>query len=696
MSPALYAVAPVRLLRASPVYARSASRSAGSKTTSPTTTLLPGLSFSAEGSSRTAGSEDAEPKTVTASANELRSVNGARVLRPGNAAGTSRVASTAPSFSGASPPPAAAALRRSGIPGPPRLSATTATSPRSARSTTGATSVLPLSSANESMPPMRAISSSSGAASTSIVATWSGGMITADADLNAFPSPRGVAASRAFEATVSFAAPSLRVSSEASSAPPPRSPPRLAKLCTHAAIFPRSVRHPSEGGSGRNGAVLRVAASDCNAETEEAPMGALSGAADTSTLVTRAARTVLVTDSIAIATGLGLRTATRLTFSSPTRVTPKSITPMMDKPSFSRYFPSLTAHGTARRSASSSEDAAIPVAAAATGTASAPATRLARSPASPAGVTVEYAPAAAAAAAAARVAACAASKHASCPWYTRSGTTSAVRLVVSSRRASNSAATARGSYSISSDRTTSPGATTCVASNTDDTTRRQHASGSSDRWSSRFASRFDAVRFDAVRFGRSTTTRAPVTASGVGNAFAMEKVLRCVGNGARPASGDAKLASWTSNSSLPCTTRARYDTSSGDSPKSVCTRSVPTRNPSSFPLYVSATASRAVAEAGSTPSAKPFSSLARSDGSNGRVSICVTLAGLGAPLNSESVALSRSERRVATPKSSRLGDTVTPGAHVALIGTRARTVLVALSRSTETSYEDASFSDLSS
>ena len=108
-------------------------------------------------------------------------------------------------------------------------------------------------------------------------------------------------------------------------------------------------------------------------------MGALSGAADTSTLVTRAARTVLVTDSIAIATGLGLRTATRLTFSSPTRVTPKSITPMMDKPSFSRYFPSLTAHGTARRSASSSEDAAIPVAAAATGTASAP-RRAARSP----------------------------------------------------------------------------------------------------------------------------------------------------------------------------------------------------------------------------------------------------------------------------------------------------------------------------
>ena len=60
LTPALYAVA-VRLLRASPVYARSASRSTGSNTTSPTTMRLPGLSFSADSSSRR-GSEEANRK----------------------------------------------------------------------------------------------------------------------------------------------------------------------------------------------------------------------------------------------------------------------------------------------------------------------------------------------------------------------------------------------------------------------------------------------------------------------------------------------------------------------------------------------------------------------------------------------------------------------------------------------------------
>ena len=592
-------VAPARLLRAKPVYARSASMAAGSNTTSPTTTRFPGLSFFSESSRRTAGSEEANPKTVTASANELCSVSDARVLRPGNAAGTSSVASA----SVTSPP--ATFLTTLARPFP---SAATATSPRSARSTTGATRTLPLSSVNESMPPMRAISSSSGAASTSIVATWSGGMTTAD-ETNFFASRTS---SRMSPASAPFALVSERSS-------------RLAKLCTHAAIFPRSVRHPSGGGSGRNGGVFRVANSDWSAETEEGAMGALSGAAETSTRVTRAARTVLVTDSIATATGLGLRTATRRTFVSPTRVTPKSITPMMDKPSFSRYFPSETAQGTA---ISVSRDSSELFALVARSSVSSPA-----SGEGLAGVTVEYALEAAAAAAAARVAACAASKHASCPWYTRSGTWSVVRFVSSSRRASKSAATARGSYSISSDRTASPGRTTCVASNDDETTRRQHAA-------SFFSFSFSFVEETSSPPERSekassTTTRAPKTASGTGKPLVTENVLRCFWNGARPTSGDAKLASSTSNSSLPCTTRARYETSKGGSPESVCTNSEPTRNPSSFPLYVSAIASRALVNAGKTPSAKPFSSLALNDGSLGRVSICVTFVEREAPLNSE-------------------------------------------------------------
>ena len=460
-------VAPARLLRAKPVYARSASMAAGSNTTSPTTTRFPGLSFFSASSSRIAGSEEANPKTVTASANELCSVSDARVLRPGNAAGTSSVASASEA------PTPVAFLTTLARPFP---SAAIATSPRSARSTTGATSTLPLSSVNESMPPMRAISSSSGAASTSIVATWSGGMTTADE--TKLPSSSA-------PASASFALSSERKT-------------RLAKLCTHAAIFPRSVRHPSGGGSGRNGGVLRVANSDWSAETEEGAMGALSGAAETSTRVTRAARTVLVTDSIATATGLGLRTATRRTFSSPTRVTPKSITPMMDKPSFSRYFPSETAQGTAISASDRSEFARF----ARKGSSRSPAKGAGPGPA---GVTVEYATEAAAAAAAARVAACAASKHASCPWYTRSGTWSVVRFVSSSRRASKSAATARGSYSISSVFTASPGRTTCVASNDDETTRRQHAASFCS-----FSFSFVAATFSfRFRFRRVASTRLP-------------------------------------------------------------------------------------------------------------------------------------------------------------------------------------------
>ena len=224
--------------------------------------------------------------TVTASEKVLLSLSNAREGRPGNAGGSSIVARTTPS-----PPPS---------PSPFPSDPETRTSPRSARSTTGATRLRPLSKAKESIPPIRASSSFSGAARTSTVTTWSGGTTTGDVSVS-------------------------------------------SKSCLHASMRPSLVRHLSGGGFGLNGAGTRFAASETACEMVE-----LTLAPETSTRVTCTDRTVDTTDWILRGTGFGLNMATRRYRSFETLTTPKSITPMICVPFRSRYFPSLNAQGTVR------------------------------------------------------------------------------------------------------------------------------------------------------------------------------------------------------------------------------------------------------------------------------------------------------------------------------------------------------------
>ena len=331
--------------RSKPVYAERLGSADGSKMISATATSRLGRSLVERSSARTVGSDDETiSDTVTASEKVLLSLSNAREGRPGNAGGSSIVARTTPS-----PPPS---------PSPFPSDPETRTSPRSARSTTGATRLRPLSKAKESIPPIRASSSFSGAARTSTVTTWSGGTTTGDVSVS-------------------------------------------SKSCLHASMRPSLVRHLSGGGFGLNGAGTRFAASETACEMVE-----LTLAPETSTRVTCTDRTVDTTDWILRGTGFGLNMATRRYRSFETLTTPKSITPMICVPFRSRYFPSLNAQGTVRPPPSFPSALPRDSSAGLVGTTGDEA---------PAGITVADTIAAASAAAAARVAARSASKHISCP-----------------------------------------------------------------------------------------------------------------------------------------------------------------------------------------------------------------------------------------------------------------------------------------
>ena len=420
-----------------PVYAFSGGSLAGSNTTSPTVTSRPGLSLVERTSSRTAGSELDTAATVTCSANVLLSFSSARDGRPGNAGGSSSVASTAPP----------AASPRSPLTPP----ATTEMSPLSALRTTGATRLRPLSNEKESIPPILASSSFFGAARTSTTATWFGGIV-------AGLLPYGIT-------------------------PATRSPPPT-NACSHAAILPSFVRHPSGGGSGRNTEETRRAASETLGEMSES-----SGAPLTSTRVTRTARTVLTTDVIVTGVGFGLSTATRRYRSFDTATTPKSITPMMRVLFRSRLLPSLIPHGTVRpspsfpsalprkSSAESDEDVREPEAPPAFDEPPDPPGDFASSSfldsLSP-WMTAAAALAAASAMAAARNAACSASKHVSWPWNTFTGISSVVRFVSSASVAVKMALVDCGSYSTSNGSIAPPAGT--VVLNGAFVSLKQHAS----------------------------------------------------------------------------------------------------------------------------------------------------------------------------------------------------------------------------
>ena len=134
----------------------------------------------------------------------------------------------------------------------------------------------------------------------------------------------------------------------------------------------------------------------------------------------------------------------------------------------------------------------------------------------------------------------------------------------------------------------------------------------------------------------------------------MRTVLLRFGNGRFPCSGDMKLTSASSYASLPCITRALYGTSnvSGAPLALVRIERLPPRIPSSLPLYVRLIA--LVSSYGARTS--PRRNRTRRLGSFGRATTSRILTGSLPAFSSVSVRLSRSERWVATPKSTWSGE----------------------------------------